>query len=315
MIISILTDSTDLKILLDNQTRWNSQYLSIQRALQLKQRIKHFQAEYDTVLGNDKLTEQDWNVLSKIKDALSIFDTATSRVQSDEVGNIGVWLPTCEALLEQLELQRKQHEKSVEHREIFICAQAAWDKLSHYYKLSDQAFELYAAAVLMNPEQKKAYFDKHWKSKELKQAYKQMVAKVRCEWTANAPDNTDLPQAIEGSNFLDQYYDEINPHFQGKNSFDEWLSTGTSRVFSGPNIKRTTNGFIKWWQELGDPNLRLYAVDLLAVPASSAFIERVWSIAGNLVKPRMNRMTDEVIEMRVIMHYNLQKGVVDCNID
>ena len=50
-------------VLLDNQTRWNSQYLSISQALKVKERIIIFQSRYTDLLKDDILTEEDWTRL------------------------------------------------------------------------------------------------------------------------------------------------------------------------------------------------------------------------------------------------------------
>src|SRR5882672_8019864 len=94
-------------VILDNSTRWNSTYHSIQRGLALKNHIRFFCIEYSDEFSEDNLTEKDWNHLAELADALKPFHDATLVVE----GNAGrghhgaVWevLPTLEALLSAME--------------------------------------------------------------------------------------------------------------------------------------------------------------------------------------------------------------------
>jgi hypothetical protein len=49
----------DLTVILDNSTRWNSAFLSIQRGLRLKVPIKIYVVNNETELERDKLSDED----------------------------------------------------------------------------------------------------------------------------------------------------------------------------------------------------------------------------------------------------------------
>jgi hypothetical protein len=96
-------------VILDNSTRWNSTYLSLQRALQLKTRLRAFCLEdgYAEELSKDLLTDEDWQQLAEIADGLKVFWQATKRVEGNaQRGSHGsIWevLPLIEALQGVLE--------------------------------------------------------------------------------------------------------------------------------------------------------------------------------------------------------------------
>ena len=50
-------------VILDNSTRWNSSFYSIQRGLLLKNAIKSFISKHEDDLADDLLTEDDWATL------------------------------------------------------------------------------------------------------------------------------------------------------------------------------------------------------------------------------------------------------------
>ena len=43
-----------------------------------------------------------------------------------------------------------------------VAYQNAWEKLKEYYNRTDEAYSIYAAATLLHPSHRKAYFTKHW---------------------------------------------------------------------------------------------------------------------------------------------------------
>lgn len=60
-------------VILDNSTRWNSTFLSLQRALLLKQRIDLFCFEYRAEISKDQLSEDDWEHIQEIVNGLEPF--------------------------------------------------------------------------------------------------------------------------------------------------------------------------------------------------------------------------------------------------
>ena len=112
-----------LQLLLDNATRWNSAFISIRRALRLKEPLQLYLAGDNDISRQDYLTNDDWDVLRQIYDGLEPFwDTTTDLQSYAKRGAQGViWevLPCLEMLLYHTEghvneLQRLQEE---EHEE------------------------------------------------------------------------------------------------------------------------------------------------------------------------------------------------------
>jgi hypothetical protein len=61
--VSILITCLDLIVLTDNDTRWNSTYLSITRGLKFRIKITAYSIDNRDKLGVDFLEESDWKVL------------------------------------------------------------------------------------------------------------------------------------------------------------------------------------------------------------------------------------------------------------
>jgi hypothetical protein len=62
---------------------------------------------------------------------------------------------------------------------------------------------------------------------------------------------------------------------------------------------------LKWWAAQGHlPVMQRLARRYLAIPATSAPIEAVWSSGGNIVTPRRNRLDPDNVEMLLFCHEN-----------
>jgi hypothetical protein len=55
-----------------------------------------------------------------------------------------------------------------------VAIQNAWQKLDIYWRLSDGAETIYAAATLLTPCGRKAYFDRNWTEEETNSMIKTM---------------------------------------------------------------------------------------------------------------------------------------------
>jgi hypothetical protein len=94
-------------VLADNQTRWNSVYLSILRAIKLHVQIMVFSEKYRHELDTNFLLTEDWDVLKWMAESLEPLWAQTQLLQGNvKFGHHGaIWeaLPTMEYILEHLE--------------------------------------------------------------------------------------------------------------------------------------------------------------------------------------------------------------------
>jgi hypothetical protein len=98
---------------LDNSTRWNSTYYSLQRALKIRTRIQQFCIPYALDLRLDLLDDDDWEHLEAVAECLKPFQEATLRLEGNaQRGSHGaIWeaLPILEALAAELRQGLKRY--------------------------------------------------------------------------------------------------------------------------------------------------------------------------------------------------------------
>ena len=67
--------------------------------------------------------------------------------------------------------------------------------------------------------------------------------------------------------------------------------------------KDTRELWLKYEKEW--PELAAYAKSLLTVPASTAAVERIFSVGGAILKPSRRRLSDKVFEMLMFLKCNM----------
>ena len=71
-------------VILDNNTRWNSTYYSIEAALKLRKRIEGFYYDWrkgKVNIAKETLTDEEWDQLKEIFNGLTPFKEATLAVE------------------------------------------------------------------------------------------------------------------------------------------------------------------------------------------------------------------------------------------
>ena len=145
-------------------TRWNSDFLAIQRALHLRDAFELFVARHlRDGLVDDQLSIEDWNELQELVTILEPFYRLTSSLEGHRSnGSLYDLLPCMDTLLEHLEnASRKYQFTNPIPQHLLTSIDLAWLKLNKYYTLADNTTVLYAA-VALHPGMKFEYFDITW---------------------------------------------------------------------------------------------------------------------------------------------------------
>jgi predicted glycosyltransferase involved in capsule biosynthesis len=122
-------------VIADNETRWNSTYISIKRGILLYNKIQVFSTDHRDELGDDFLFSEDWDVLRRLEQYLEPFERTTKLLQGHAAeGHHGaIWeaLPAMEYLLRHLEKLKSTISKR--DTRLWECVNNSWAKLDGYY--------------------------------------------------------------------------------------------------------------------------------------------------------------------------------------
>lgn len=305
-------------VVADNQTRWNSTYLMLERALKLRTQLSLFISEaVDRDNGPlnpaDSISKDDWTILQIVHDLLKPFWKLTLRLQGQAInckyGAIWEVLPAMEVLMNHLEAASKTYTLR-KAKYLHICINNAWMKLREYYQLLD-ASPVYAASLVLNPAIKERHFDRNWRG-GLEPWVPKTKADIRNFWAAKykdkvgvelepVPEISDKPEVDE----FEDYIYGFGPTPIAGNEYDIYCQKDPLPK-APPNLIQYWNG-----QIVNSPSLAQMAMDILSIPAMAAECERVFSSTKMLISDRRNRLKDDIIEANECIRYWIKKGYFD----
>ena len=343
-----------LRPVADNETRWNSRHRMMVRALLLRRYFdrtveksemawaKSKRKSTKPFLIEDKLSEEDWDVVEVFIKVLQPFDEISVRLQgnpkSDEddranTGSFWEYFPSFEYLLTHLEELKHDQELIDGLGEdtadmVTTHINLAWMKLNEYYdKLWPVA---YIGAVVLHPCFGWPALQYHWEghadAKQWEEDYSKRLTKLWKEEYANREvQGSTILSAISSRTGLSGY-DAFLAKSLGKRKRAHPERNSWAPAQQHPELdeyERYIQTFthaddkyqfkaLCWWQEHEKeyPNLSRMASDLLSIPTMSVETERSFSSAGKMVSPLRTRLDRHTIGMAQSMRSWSHEGIV-----
>ena len=187
-----------------------------------------------------------------------------------------------------------------------------WDKLKDYYTGTKKAFA-YGDAIILHPSLKLNWFKKQgWDQTIIDEYAERTRNRFQQDYASSnvAPASLSVPSKRPHS-VMDSDSDSEEDEF---NEFDSYTKSRRVKGFKNP---------LQWWGTSSAflPNMSAMAKDVYAVPATGAGVEREFSISGNIVDRRRNRLSPKTIsdlmqyKRWVAHHGTIAKITVDNNDD
>jgi hypothetical protein len=172
-----------------------------------------------------------------------------------------------------------------------INLRAAWAKANNYYQKLDRS-PAYYAATLLHPYYKN-YCEVSWADRP--DWLDAANAQFRALWAEynTAPRQGRRPQTISD---MDDAIDLLTTPGDDNNNLDEFERWHRSEPRAAKGSDAANNP-IKYWVGLRDsyPNLSKLALDVLSIPASSCECERLFSELGDMLEPRRQGLSPELL--------------------
>ncbi|KAJ3495228.1 hypothetical protein NLG97_g3544 [Lecanicillium saksenae] len=151
----------ELRLGIDNRTRWSSWYQVIDRAIRKKDKIQSFMSDYEEAIGDSRLLVRDWELLGRAHAFLQPFASATLYAEGDG-SSISQSLTLMDMLLLHYEEQKRIYQSNEHSDEQMVRAiDMGWFVLSKDYRITDEV-PVYAAALLLDPRKRIAYIKQNW---------------------------------------------------------------------------------------------------------------------------------------------------------
>ena len=253
----------------------------------------------------DPLTRHDWTVLEKIHSILLSYYEATlcNEGKHDHLGNWFVTLDfifsrTWNALCEFQDLKR-QNPRCSEYAWLETAANSAWLKCEEYYKHADESAAYYAAEVLQ-PSRKWSWFYQEWLGNDEKRPWIDTVQKaVQQLWEEEYKGKFGTPELtlVSRPRRPNDEYGAFSEHRRIRTVAP--ISGDSYQAYVGCDPEgQPKDDLLNYWNSRirSQPDLARFALDMLALPASSAECERIFSSAKLLITASRNRLHPNIIE-------------------
>jgi hypothetical protein len=297
------------RIPLDMPVRWSSTatmlkiFLSMKPAIQAVMATQQWDASVKQYLS---LTDEDWDILEQLCTFFKIFVLPTTRSQADLYPTLHQTIPSFIGIIGQLKVFQLDQQLPI----LQEAAKAAWVIMDNYYKKSMMSRAAFVATVV-NPRYKLQFFKWAFTATGGEQSpvykkgkanfetvysrYKQRQAMIR-DWEREQEQAAEVeaPQSAIAQEDPDAWRD---PFYGFTDERPHILKKEIDRYLDEILMERDDdeNKVAHYWRskEYDYELISQMARDFLAIPATSASSERVFSRGSDLITKKRNRLNGE----------------------
>ena len=284
----------------DVETRWNSTFRMIDDGLKAKKQIKKF-LELQNELP--PFNAEDWVFLQQLHEVLDKFNEHTLWV-SQKSPQISLAVPIYYELHDLLDnaSAREGTFRSLGD-DIPEAVSVGMRKFEKYYRFMDES-DTYYAALILDPRVKGKLLKEELQEDDAGQL---IIQSLRLSLHRNYPPRSQPPvsdlsqvQASVMSDVESRMLRRLHPSTTVQTS-------DIDKYFDSPIVGVTTtskaNWICDWWRSHKDeyPQMAAAARDFLAIPASGASVERLFSSGRDLLGVRRHSMKPETMRMLMLM--------------
>lgn len=288
------TGKDPLRLVQDVETRWNSQYLMLSRLLDMKEAVTVELATSNSSI--DGLSSQEWKEASEYVKVLKPFYDATVIASAERYPSLSAQVPIIFGMLNCLSNFSGITEF---HKELAASIKTR--------------FPLYAEdkeaclAMFLDPRFKSTIFKPNKQNMMwLKDLVLQDLALCpRVDTTDSEARKQEPKQSAQHSCDVWDAFDDLANSQAGNKalSSSEWEIA----AYSEEALLGKESDPCSWWQTVGSfryPSLAKLCLKYLAIPATSVPSERAFSVAGEVVSAKRERLLPDHVEQLIFLHDN-----------
>ena len=276
-----------LRPIKNHHIRWNATFSMLRRAIFLQKAIDLWTRSIPQY-QNLVLSSREWEIAEFQLHFLAPFHHATMLLQSTSRPSLHKTFEMYENLFNSIEnLQGAFLLMTVKPdwmSQIETAVDSMWTKLKDYYTTASDPFA-YTESIILHPSLKLKWFKIHEWSEEDKGKYSTRF-RERFEqiYSSQAVLALQLPPSKR-------------QHEATLDSSDEEPEFGEVENYLGSKRVQYITDLLSWWANSRSiyPQLTQMARDIYVIPATGYSMEREFSIAGNIVTKRRNRLNADSI--------------------
>ncbi len=292
---------------LDVETRWNSTLAMLEHACKAPKALQQTARRYDSKIS--ELTNDQWAVVKWFCSFLAPFKDATEKCSAESVPTMNCYSPICEGLLKHINMQISNNTHPPDLANALI-------KCKTYLETKyDEATPIIVCASVLDPSRNMAYFRNvfknnaeflSWANQHWKEAFESYSARVHSHRNDESGVSSNGTQSEPDVMCWDVGMDpDVETESKSEADYVDQKQKHVSCL-------------LKYWagaSSSGDcPVLCVMARDYLAVQASSVPCERLFSVAGHIVRAKRGRLTGSTIMKLLCLKYWEFDSLVDAKI-
>jgi hypothetical protein len=295
---------------LDMPVRWSSTYYMLHLALRLQSPITALCAsqQLDLSMKDIALTAKDWQTMKALLDLFYIFIRPTEKLQGSSYPTLNYAVIQYMRMTQKLEVFKAGY---TENSTIYDACLAALKKLNEYYTLATNQQRSHSTiATICDPRYNFNVFDIIW-PKSIQDTRKR---RAKAQWQEcyykYSGKALDIQAAKVIESIQDEELEDENSKKTESDSEDE-LYVSQRQPDLDPEWKRWMNeptlgpkiDILKFWasKQYQYPILAAIAKDHLAIPATSAESERVFSVGGDIITKKRNRLAPSTLRYLICL--------------
>jgi hypothetical protein len=218
--------------------------------------------------------------------------------------HLGRWLPAMEFVYSKVSsfVSETRELKEKEPRKPKVPLEGALEKCKKYYKLADDSPAYYAAEVLQ-PHRKWHWLHQRWGGSDKIEPWLTTAKKAVQEFWEDGYKGkygkSQLSTRPGHQAHSRRDFDDISQFMELEQVETPAGDSYQNYIERDPETRLSNEDVLDYWNSrlLSQPDVAHFALDMLALPASSAECERVFSSAKLLITSVRNRLNPDIVDM------------------
>ncbi|XP_076283019.1 zinc finger BED domain-containing protein 4-like [Lasioglossum baleicum] len=293
-------ERTPLKLIIDCQTRWNSQFDMINRLINVRRALHHVLCEPDMP---DLFTAREWTEMEKYSTYLKLFKEATEMMSVQDTPTLPSYIPTVHAIRDRLTKIQENDSDS----EVAKLKRNLITELDARFSFATN-MECLVASMLLDPRIKDRLLPMERKD-EAKAVLNKFATTYSKPSTPNADETVADENVASSSSAAEASTHTLFAFFKDVAQLEGHTTNivcSQTDAYISEKLISPESCILEWWNQNSTryPDLAIVARNLLSVPATQTYSERLFSLAGNIVTERRSSLLSEKVEQLCFVFAN-----------
>lgn len=278
------------KLIQDVSTRWNSTLHMLESLLEQQKALVLYSTEVKTL---ECLTQNQWNIAEKVIDILKICEDVSKQLCSLDATASMVG-PLSQGLVKMIRDCTNESGIGTFKAELIASITKSFEP---YIRDVD-----IGCCTVIDPRYKDSFF-----SPELASLHRDKLNQLLSSNTEVSGEKSSHDDEPSSKKIKTNVWDCLDKIAQTTSTLDSNSSTNDNELETYLRLPRIRTDPLQFWrdQSFRFPKLAELSRMLLAAPPTSVASEQMFSVAGNILSPKRNRLNPKNVERILFLHDNI----------